>query len=148
METQREITNRTLVQEMDAVARASGFPDYAAMQRQLLDEDEAFRLEPNARKLLAERLQPIAEKADKAAKSAGPAADITGLPSIADLQKSVARLIRVLLLGHTDEEIEYLNAQRESMARADRFPDNAAIAIARLEEMSDLGPKNKPAARI
>jgi hypothetical protein len=121
METQPEITNRTLIQEMDAVARASGFHNYAAMQRQLLNEDEAFRLEPNARKVLAEHLQPIAEKADRAAKSAGPDADITGLPPIADLQKSVAQLIRVLLFGHTDDEIQYLTAQCESLARADRI---------------------------
>lgn len=96
--------NKSLEDELDAWARSKGYPSHRAMASQL-EDGRAVLPRDQSRRYLRE-LEPIADRASEAAANA--AVDATGLPPVQDFIRSLARMVRVLLLGYTPEECEFI----------------------------------------
>jgi DNA integrity scanning protein DisA with diadenylate cyclase activity len=90
------------------MAAAHGYPSYAHMRQRLAVEGGSLSARSRARLLKdLRRLAPDVEQVQQAL----PAVDATGLVAVHDLVKSVARLIRVLLVGYTDDEVDELKSR-------------------------------------
>lgn len=101
---------------LERLAAAHGYPSYTAMRQRLAHE--GARLNARSRDRLLRDLRRLAPDVERV-QQALPATDATGLVAIHDLVKSVARLIRVLLVGYTEEEMHEL-ADRAKAGRAFR----------------------------
>lgn len=100
----------SLEKQLDQAARASGFLSYTDMQRHL--EAEGERLDKSRRQALLKRLVPLHEDVTQhASKPKLPPVDAAGLVAVADMARSVARLIRILLVGYTADEVEELRSR-------------------------------------
>jgi hypothetical protein len=92
---------------LEQTARGHGFHSFVEMERRLIAERE--ELDPENRYQLLKGLAPALHEVDEYGKRRTlPEIDASGLVAIQDLTKSVARLIRVLLLGYSPEEQEEL----------------------------------------
>jgi hypothetical protein len=100
-------SNKTIDQELDDWARAKGFQSHREMARRL--EAGEIRLTRDQSRRYLKELQPVADQGALAAAKA--AVDSTGLPEVADFVRSIARLIRVLLVGYTSEESEFVQSR-------------------------------------
>lgn len=120
----------TIESELQAVALSNGYETWQDMQRaveaQEIADEEALALE----------LLPIYKKTlDVLPERTGAAdckLDLAGLPRIDDAARSVARMIRVLLFGYNEDELQFL---------LERVQDEGVIQehdAARMEVMSIL----------
>ncbi|WP_157991681.1 hypothetical protein [Caldimonas tepidiphila] len=138
-----------LQRQLEETARAHGYCSYTEMQRKLAEERE--ELEPEQKAVLLKRLAPIAHDAEQHRASL-PDIDATGLPAVQDLARSVARLVRVLLFGYTEEEIKELTdrmeaeqaAALESPAAQNKRRQQHEAAIERLAAASHSKPRAAP----
>lgn len=133
---------------LEQTARANGYPSYAEMQRRIVEQGED--LEHEAKYQALKKLAPAQHDADEHLKKRSlPAVDITGLVAIQDMVQSMARLIRILLVGYTDAEREELadrmKAERaievDSTVGQRRAIDSHEIA---LERLADLAAPHNP----
>lgn len=133
----------SLEKQLDQAARASGFLSYTDMQRNLAAEGE--HLDRSRRQALLKRLVPVHEDLTQhASKRKLPPVDAAGLVAIADMARSVARLIRILLVGYTADEVEELTSRMAAeraveldgpTSQAQSMQDHDT-SIARLNELS------------
>lgn len=133
---------------LEQTARSNGYRSYAEMQRRIVEQGED--LEHEAKYQALKRLAPAHHDANEHLKKRSlPAVDITGLVAIQDMVKSIARLIRILLVGYTDAEREELadrmKAERalevDSIVGQRRAIDSHEIA---LERLADLAAPHNP----
>lgn len=118
---------------------------YSDMER-VLDEEGA-QLEEDERHDLLKRLARAEHGANAILKTGPPMppVDATGLVAIGDIARSVARLIRVILLGYAPDEVEELTArmQAERTASVDseasgrELESNHQLILDRLDGASD-----------
>lgn len=136
--------------QLDQTARACGYRSYLEMenclttQRKAVDQERAFQL--------LKRLAPAHHQASEQPQRLIAAVDTTGLAALADIHKAVARLIRIILLGYTDDEIGELSsrikAERaqevDSAVAQRRAEDDHDATIAHLQEMTRPASKAAP----
>lgn len=109
---------------LDEVARAHGYLSYAQMQQRITADLES--LDKKSRTNLLKKLLPLSASPAKAASGVAlPPADLTGLTPVPDMARSLARLIRVLLLGYTEEELDELS-DRIKAVRGQRVEASAS----------------------
>jgi hypothetical protein len=122
---------------LEQTARGHGFHSFAEMERRLVAEREG--LDQESRYQLLKRLAPALHEADEHAQGRTlPEIDASGLVALQDLIKSVARLIRILLLGYTHEEQEEL-AERMKAERAINADSAMAQSSAEAHHRASLG---------
>lgn len=132
-------------ERLDLVARASGYSSYDGMVNRLgsgsagvLDKSQRFRL--------LKHLAPALHEMDETVgKRTLPAVDATGLAAINDLHRSLARLIRVLLIGYTPDELDEL-ADRMKAERANLLDGAAQIRRAEASHSDGLARLDAAAA--
>jgi hypothetical protein len=100
-------SKKTIDQELDDWARAKGFLSHREMATRL--EAGEIRLTRDQSRRYLKELEPVADQGALAAAKA--AVDSTGLPEVADFVRSIARLIRVLLVGYTSAETEFVQSR-------------------------------------
>lgn len=98
---------------LEETARAHGYATYTDMERHLAEE--GAQLEMEERGEILRRLSRVKHDADEVReRPALPPVDATGLVAISEIARSVARMIRVLLLGYTADEVEELSARMKA----------------------------------
>jgi hypothetical protein len=100
-------TKKTIDEELDDWARAKGFKSHREMAARLKAGD--VRLSRDQSRRYLKELEPVADQGALAAARAS--VDSTGLPEVPDFVKSIARLVRVLLLGYTSDEREFVQSR-------------------------------------
>lgn len=119
--------------ELEAIAKSHGFETYAQMVEaaeagEIIDKDERIAI--------ANDLIPHA-KSPKHISGYG----IGGLSQIdADAVRAIARLIRILLIGYTEEELEEMQEHLDELNADLRAQDGHRIAIERLTAIADASP--------
>lgn len=107
---------KNLLEQLEQTAKGHGYRSFSEMQRRLLEDREELNSESRYR--LLKQIAPTLHEADGyTTKAPLPPADATGLLAIQDIVKSVSRLVRVLLVGYTHDELEEL-ADRMKAERA------------------------------
>lgn len=125
----------SLMAQLDQTAKGHGYQSFWEMQRRLGENRE--ELDKEGRYQLLKRIAPALHEAEEyTAKRVLPGADATGLLAIQDLVRSVARLIRVLLVGYTPEEREEL---------ADRIRAERAVDVDSAMAQSAAETNHQPA---
>lgn len=100
-------SKKTIDEELDDWARAKGYRSHREMAARLEAGEIRLTREQSGRYL--KELEPVAHQGALAAAKAS--VDSTGLPEIPDFVRSIARLIRVLLVGYTSEECEFVQSR-------------------------------------
>lgn len=152
MNTERHTNTPKCIADVDAQlndwARARGFRSHVDMANKL--ETRRSKLARAELRSGLDDLKPIADQAAMAAANAN--VDGTGLPQIQDLQKCIARLVRVLLLGYTGEELKFLNERAlgiQSFAIASENTKNAGSRLTDLAEHAvDDPPSREPIVAV
>ena len=84
------------------LAQANGYVSFAATYETIINQKHS--VPARARRRLLKELVPVS-------RSTKERTDLVGLPHFADVVASVARMIRVLLLGYTAEESDFLQSR-------------------------------------
>lgn len=100
-------SKKTIDEELDDWARAKGFKSHREMATRL--EAGEVRLSRDQSRRYLKELEPVADQGALAAAKAS--VDSTGLPEVPDFVRSIARLIRVLLIGYTSDECEFVQSR-------------------------------------
>lgn len=132
---------KSLLEQLEQTAKGHGYHSFSEMQRRLVEDRDDLNSE--SRYQLLKRFAPaLHEAGGYATKRVLPGVDATGLLAIQEIAKSVARLIRVLLVGYTHEEREEL-ADR---MKAERAVEVESAMAQRESEISHHAVLNQMAA--
>lgn len=119
---------------LEQTARGHGFATFADMERRLVEEGE--ELEKAESEELVKRLARSKQHIDEyLSKPALPTVDLTGLVALSDMNRTVARIIRVVLLGYTHDELEELSGRMQA-ERAEQV--NGGLASAEVQHEQTL----------
>lgn len=105
-----------LEHQLEQLARSNGYSSYAEMRERL---EQGNLPDRKTRARLRQQLRELTAQEASVGGSPTPVVDATGLVAINDIIRSVARLIRILLVGYTEDEVrELLDRKSAAHARA------------------------------
>jgi hypothetical protein len=135
-------SKKTIDEELDDWARAKGFESHREMAARL--EAGQVRLSRGQSRRYLKELEPVVDQGALAAAKAS--VDSTGLPEVADFVRSIARLIRVLLLGYTSAECEFVQSRSMGLVLlADTQSNTRQAREERVTEIVDGPPADESA---